>query len=102
MVVNRLNNEGIPFVRGGKWRRKTQLRDHSELSPVPWRCHILPPVRWTVESVRSAGYQSAELMNQASRARGMLVRRSLFKSFLDRFPGQLEEIRATRRFRALL
>jgi DNA invertase Pin-like site-specific DNA recombinase len=49
------------------------------------------------------GYDTSELIAQAtSRQRGMLVRRAFLQSFIDGFPSQLEEVRATRRFRALL
>ncbi len=49
------------------------------------------------------GWDTSELLTQATaRQRGMIVRRSLIKNFLDYFPGLIEEVRATRRFRASL
>lgn len=49
------------------------------------------------------GWDTPGLMAQATaRQRGMIVRHLLIKKFLDYFPGHLEEVRATRRFRAML
>ena len=48
-------------------------------------------------------YSTPELSSQASiRQRRLLVRGALIKSLLDAFPGKLEEVRESKRFRALL
>ena len=49
------------------------------------------------------GYNTSELLAQATaRLRGMIVRRLFIQQFLDCFAGQIEEVRATKRFRPLL
>jgi DNA invertase Pin-like site-specific DNA recombinase len=49
------------------------------------------------------GYDTSELIAQATaRLRGMIVRRLFIQQFLDSFAGQLDEVRATKRFRPLL
>ena len=49
------------------------------------------------------GYNTSELIAQATeRLRGMIVRRLFIQQFLDCFAGQIEEVRATKRFRPLL
>jgi len=186
-IAKRLNDEGISFVRGGKWSTKTLLlalerpqycgtqvwgRTTAFLSTPPKK---VPPEAWAIctnafqpivskelferaqravanltyrvtneillERLKAVlkengklsydiiqqsrlcpgaatyshrfggmlnvynllGYNTPELRAQATaRQRGMLLRRSLIQSFLDHFPDQLEEIRATKRFRALL
>lgn len=49
------------------------------------------------------GYSTPELSGQASlRQRKLLVRRTLMKSLLEAFPGQIQEVRKSRSLRALL
>lgn len=49
------------------------------------------------------GYNTSELIAQATeRLRGMIVRRLFIQQFLDCFSGQIEEVRASKRFRPLL
>lgn len=49
------------------------------------------------------GYDTSELIARATaRLRCMIVRRLFIRQFLDCFPEQLEEIRATKRFRLVL
>jgi hypothetical protein len=49
------------------------------------------------------GYNTSELIAQATACvRGMIVRRFFIQQFLDCFAGQIEEVRATKRFRPLL
>src|SRR5262249_25682529 len=49
------------------------------------------------------GYDTSELAAQATtRQRAMLIRRAFMQSFLNEFPEHLQEVRATRRFRAML
>ena len=49
------------------------------------------------------GYNtSASIAQATARLRGMIVRRLLIQQFLDCFAGQLEEVRATKRFRPVL
>jgi DNA invertase Pin-like site-specific DNA recombinase len=49
------------------------------------------------------GYNTSELIAQATaRLRAMIVRRLFIQQFLDCFVGQIEEVRATKRFRPLL
>lgn len=49
------------------------------------------------------GYSSPEGLKKArSRARGVLVRDSLFESILEAFPGQIEEVKRSSRFKRLL
>lgn len=49
------------------------------------------------------GYNTSELIAQATvRLRGMIVRRLFIQQFLDCFVGQIEEVRASKRFRPML
>jgi DNA invertase Pin-like site-specific DNA recombinase len=49
------------------------------------------------------GYSTSELLAQATaRLRGMIVRRLFLQEFLDCFAGQIDEVRASKRFRPLL
>ena len=49
------------------------------------------------------GYDTLELIAQATtRLRGMIVRRLFIQQFLDCFAGQIEEVRASKRFRPML
>lgn len=49
------------------------------------------------------GYNTPELSSQASlRQRNLLVRSNLIKSLIEAFPGEIQEVRKSRRFRALL
>ena len=49
------------------------------------------------------GYNTSELIAQATaRLRGMIVRRLFIQQFLDCFADQIEEVRASKRFRPLL
>jgi hypothetical protein len=49
------------------------------------------------------GYNTSDLIAQATaRLRCMIVRRLFIRQFLDCFPEQLEEVRATKRFRPVL
>ena len=49
------------------------------------------------------GYSTPELSSQASiRQRKLLVRSTLMKSLFDAIPGEIQEVRKSRRFRALL
>ena len=49
------------------------------------------------------GYNTSELLSQATvRLRGMIVRRLFIQQFLDCFAGQIEEVRASKRFRPVL
>lgn len=49
------------------------------------------------------GYDTSELIAQATtRLRGMIVRRLFIQQFLDCFAGQIEEVRASKRFRPML
>src|SRR6185437_4305622 len=48
------------------------------------------------------GYDTLELIAQATtRLRGMIVRRLFIQQFLDCFAGQIEEVRASKRFRPM-
>ena len=49
------------------------------------------------------GYSTSELLAQATaRLRGMIVRRLFIQQFLDCFAGQIDEVRASKRFRPML
>jgi DNA invertase Pin-like site-specific DNA recombinase len=49
------------------------------------------------------GYNTSELVGQATlRLRGMIVRRLFIQQFLDCFAGEIEEVRASKRFRSML
>jgi len=104
-ISYRISNEGLLA------RLKPLLKKHGKLTArIIQNSRLCPGVPTYVRrfggllSLYSRlGYDTSELIAQAtSRPRGMLVRRAFLQSFIDGFPSQLQEVRATRRFRALL
>jgi DNA invertase Pin-like site-specific DNA recombinase len=92
-------------------RLRPILKEHGKLtSRIIQRSRLCPGVDTYVRrfggllSLYSRlGYDASELINQAtSRQRGMLVRHGFIQAFVNGFPSQFEEVRATRRFRAML
>ena len=92
-------------------RLRPILKEHGKLtSRIIQRSRLCPGVDTYVRRFGGLltlysrlGYDTSELITQAtSRQRGMLVRQGFIQTFINGFPSQFEEVRATRRFRAML
>ena len=104
-VTYRLSNEEmlelLKRVLAAKGRLSGRIIDASALCP--GTTTYVKRFGGLLNVYRLLGCDSSEIMSMATkRLQGMFVRRKLMKDLVDHFGGQIEELRPTMRFRAML